>query len=407
MGIEALMIQFIQHNFNLPDRKSYEGRLQNRTLNMILWGVVFTSVILGLVHIYFNSIQAADLLFALAFLCLLGLQINERGHYVLISILTSIVVLAAAFYNAITGSGLQDPAVLAYPAIILVGSLLFGKRASPLLFLASALSLVAIATLQVTAHIPAPEGVNLGDLLAQLVLLAAGSYLVAATMGAIEHNLKRAARSEAQLKESYELTLEGWVKALEYRDRETEGHCRRVTSLSMQLADRLGLRSDEIAQIHNGALLHDIGKMAIPDSILFKPGPLDEAEWELMRKHPVYAKEMLESIPFLQSAISIPYCHHERWDGQGYPQGLKGEEIPLPSRIFTIVDHWEALSSDRPYRKAMPKEQVFVYIKENEGRVFDPHLAEIFLKMVVDSNMVQLQRISALQRGECVAEPTA
>ena len=401
------MIQFIQHNFNLPDRKSYEGRLQNRTLNMILWGVVFTSVILGLVHIYFNSIQAADLLFALAFLCLLGLQVNEWGHYVLISILTSIVVLAATFYNAITGSGLQDPAMLAYPAIILVGSLLFGKRASPFLFLASALSMVAIATLQVTGHIPASAGVNLGDLLAQLVLLAAGSYLVAATMGAIEHNLKRAARFEAQLKESYELTLEGWVKALEYRDRETEGHCRRVTSLSMQLADRLGLRSDEIAQIHNGALLHDIGKMAIPDSILFKPGPLDEAEWELMRKHPVYAKEMLESIPFLQSSISIPYCHHERWDGQGYPQGLKGEEIPLPSRIFTIVDHWEALSSDRPYRKAMPKEQVFVYIKENEGRVFDPHLAEIFLKMVVDSNMVQLQRISALQRGECVAEPTA
>jgi len=401
------MIKFIQRTFNLPNRKSYEGRLQNRTLNMILWGIVFTSVVLGLVHIYFDAIQAADLLFALGVLCLLGLQINERGHYILISVLATIVILAAAFYNAITGGGLQDPAILAYPAIILIGSLLFGRRASPLLFFASAISLIVIAGLQVRGYIQTPSGVNLGDLLAQLVLLAAGSYLVSATMGNIEHNLKRAARSEAQLRESYELTLEGWVKALEYRDRETEGHCRRVTSLSMQLADRVGLTGDEITQIHHGALLHDIGKMAIPDSILFKPGPLDDTEWEQMRKHPIYAKEMLESIPFLQSAISIPYCHHERWDGQGYPQGLKGEEIPLPSRIFTIVDHWEALSSDRPYRKALPKEQVFVYIKENEGRVFDPRLAEIFLKMVVDSNMVQLHRNAAPQRDEFVAEPMA
>lgn len=401
------MVNFIQRTFNLPDRKSYEGRLQNRTLNMVLWGVVFTSVILGLVHIYFNSIQAADLLFALAFICLLGLQINERGHYILIGILTTLVILAAVFYNAITGDGLQDPAMLAYPVIILIGSLLFGRRASPLLFFVSALSSIAIAALQVRGYIHTPGGVNLGDLLVQLVLLAAGSYLVSATMRTSEHNLKRAARSEALLKESYELTLEGWVKALEYRDRETEGHCRRVTSLSMQLADLVGLKDDEITQIHNGALLHDIGKMAIPDSILFKPGPLDDAEWAQMRKHPIYAKEMLESIPFLHSAISIPYCHHERWDGQGYPQGLKGEEIPLPSRIFTIVDHWEALSSDRPYRKALPKEQVFVYIKENEGRVFDPHLAEIFLKMVVDSNLVQLHRTSAPQVDEYIAEPIA
>jgi HD-GYP domain-containing protein (c-di-GMP phosphodiesterase class II) len=126
-----------------------------------------------------------------------------------------------------------------------------------------------------------------------------------------------------------------------------------------------------------------------------------------MRKHPVYAKEMLESIPFLQSALAIPYCHHERWDGQGYPRGLKGEEIPLSSRIFTIVDHWEALSSDRPYRKAIPKEQVFVYIKENEGRVFDPRLAEIFLKMVLESKMVELGRESASERDEYVAEPMA
>ena len=407
MRIEAIMISSIQRVFNLPARKSSASRVQNRTLNMVLWGIVFTSVILGLVHVYFNSIQAADLLFALSFLCLLGLRINERGHYLLIGILAVVVLLAAAFYNALTGSGLQDPAVLAFPAVILIGSLLFGRRVSPVLFFASALSLIVIAVLQVRGMVHSAASVNLGDLIAQLVLLAAGSYLISEAIGNLEHHVKRVARVEAQLKESYELTLEGWVKALEYRDRETEGHCRRVTSLSMQLADRVGLSQDEIVQIQHGALLHDIGKMAIPDAILFKPGPLNEGEWELMRKHPVYAKEMLESIPFLQSALAIPYCHHERWDGQGYPRGLKGEEIPLSSRIFTIVDHWEALSSDRPYRKAIPKEQVFVYIKENEGRVFDPRLAEIFLKMVLESKMVELGRESASERDEYVAEPMA
>jgi putative nucleotidyltransferase with HDIG domain len=401
------MIKSVQRVFNLPARKSVTSRVQNRTLNMVLWGIVFTSVILGLVHIYFNSIQAADLLFALSFLCLLGLRINERGHYLLIGSLAVVVLLAATFYNAFSGNGLQDPAVLAFPAIILIGSLLFGRRVSPLLFSVSALALLAIAVLQVRGYLHTSSIVSLADLIAQLILLAAGSYLISETMGNLEHHVKRAARAEAQLKESYELTLEGWVKALEYRDRETEGHCRRVTSLSMQLADRLGLTDDEITQIQHGALLHDIGKMAIPDAILFKPGPLNESEWELMRKHPIYAKEMLESIPFLQNALSIPYCHHERWDGQGYPQGLKGEEIPLPSRIFTIVDHWEALSSDRPYRKAIPKEQVFVYIKENEGRVFDPRLAEIFLKMVLDSNLVHFHRDPAPEQDEYVAEPMA
>jgi putative nucleotidyltransferase with HDIG domain len=407
MRIEDFMIKSIQRAFNLPARKSITSRVQNRTLNMVLWGIVFTSVILGLVHIYFNSIQAADLLFALSFLCLLGLRINERGHYLLIGVLALVVLLVATFYNALTGNGLQDPAVLALPAIILIGSLLFGRRISPVLFFVSALAWIGIAVLQARGFVHGAAGMNLGDLIAQLVLLAAGSYLISETLGNLEHHVKRAARAEAQLKESYELTLEGWVKALEYRDRETEGHCRRVTSLSMQLADRVGLSDEEITQIQHGALLHDIGKMAIPDSILFKPGPLDDAEWELMRKHPIYAKEMLESIPFLQSAIAIPYCHHERWDGLGYPQGLKGEEIPLSSRIFTIVDHWEALSSDRPYRKAIPKEQVFVYIKENEGRAFDPHLAEIFLKMVLDSKMVELHRDSAPEQEECVVEPMA
>jgi putative nucleotidyltransferase with HDIG domain len=205
-------------------------------------------------------------------------------------------------------------------------------------------------------------------------------------IGNIETSLEHAEQTEAQLDESYNLTLEGWVKALEFRDRETEGHCRRVANLCVQLADQLGLPDEEITLIYRGSLLHDIGKMAIPDSILFKPGPLDETEWEVMHKHPLYAKEMLESIPYLKTAIPIPYCHHERWDGGGYPLGLKGEEIPLPSRLFTIIDHWEALSSDRPYRKAFTKDEIVVYIENNAGIIFDPRITRIFLNMILAPN---------------------
>jgi HD-GYP domain-containing protein (c-di-GMP phosphodiesterase class II) len=152
--------------------------------------------------------------------------------------------------------------------------------------------------------------------------------------------------------------------------------------MTVRLAREMGLREEEIVHVRRGALLHDIGKMALPDSILFKPGPLNDSEWELMRMHPIYAKEMLEDIPYLKNALTIPYCHHERWDGKGYPQGLKGEEIPLPSRIFTIVDHWEALNSDRPYRKAVPKEQVLSYIRDNSGIIYDPLIADTFLGLM-------------------------
>jgi HD-GYP domain-containing protein (c-di-GMP phosphodiesterase class II) len=151
--------------------------------------------------------------------------------------------------------------------------------------------------------------------------------------------------------------------------------------MSVRLAKELGCSEEEITQIYRGALLHDIGKMAIPDQILFKPGPLDPEEWKLMRQHPVSAKNMLSGITFLQRSVVIPYSHHERWDGQGYPQGLKGDEIPLPARIFTIVDHFDALSSDRPYRKAWSEENILAHINENAGKIFDPQIVQVFLKL--------------------------
>ena len=187
--------------------------------------------------------------------------------------------------------------------------------------------------------------------------------------------------SNRELEKAYQATLEGWVRALDLRDKETEGHTQRVTILTERLARSMGVDGDALVHITRGALLHDIGKMGIPDGILLKPGQLTEDERTLIRKHPVYAYEMLSPINFLLPAIDIPYCHHEKWDGTGYPRGLKGEEIPFAARIFPVIDVWDALISDRPYRKGISKEEVRERIRVDAGKHFDPRVVEAFLEM--------------------------
>ena len=184
------------------------------------------------------------------------------------------------------------------------------------------------------------------------------------------------------LQEAYQRTIEGWVRALDLRDRETEGHTQRVTEITIKVAGTLGFSDEELSHIRRGALLHDMGKMAIPDEILQKPGPLNEVEWEKMRQHPRYAYEMLSPISYLQPALDIPFCHHERWNGSGYPRGLKGEEIPLVARLFAIIDVWDALCSDRPYRKKLPQQEVAAYLREKSGQLFEPRLVDVFLSVV-------------------------
>ena len=180
---------------------------------------------------------------------------------------------------------------------------------------------------------------------------------------------------------AYEATLRGWVRALDVRDKETEGHTQRVTVLTQRLAQQLGVDRQRLEHYTRGALLHDIGKMAISDEILRKKGPLTSEERAVMEKHPVYAYEMLSPIEFLRPAIDIPYRHHEKWDGTGYPHGLKGEAIPLAARIFCIIDVWDALTSDRPYREHLPHDKVRRMIKADSGKHFDPRVVEAFLDM--------------------------
>ena len=189
-----------------------------------------------------------------------------------------------------------------------------------------------------------------------------------------------------QLMMAYDATIEGWSRALDLRDKETEGHTQRVTDMTMKLAVAIGgFTEAELVHIRRGALLHDIGKMGIPDAILLKPGPLTDEEWVTMRKHPTYARELLMPIAYLRPALDIPYAHHEKWNGTGYPQGLRETQIPLPARLFAVVDVWDAVTSDRPYRPAWTKARALEYIRDQAGGHFDPQVVEAFMQLVSES----------------------
>lgn len=189
-------------------------------------------------------------------------------------------------------------------------------------------------------------------------------------------------RSNVELTMAYDATIEGWSRALDLRDHDTEGHTQRVTEFTVRLARLAGIAEADLVHVRRGAILHDIGKIAIPDHILHKPGPLTEEEWAIMHQHPRYAYEMLAPVAFIRPALDIPRSHHEKWDGSGYPNGLKEERIPLAARLFAVVDVYDALTSDRPYRQAWPHDRVLEHLRAETGRHFDPRVAALFIGMV-------------------------
>ena len=199
-------------------------------------------------------------------------------------------------------------------------------------------------------------------------------------------NFERLQSTNQELVKAYDDTLAGWVNFLDLRDEGTEGHTIRVVEKTLMICKKFGFSTAELAHIRRGVLLHDIGKVGVPDSILNKPGPLTDEEWVIMKKHPVYAYQMLYPIAYLRPALDIPYGHHEKWDGTGYPRGLKGNEIPLSARIFSVVDVYDALTSDRPYRKAWKKEATLAYIHEKSGTYFDPEIVEKCLEILSSSS---------------------
>ncbi len=221
------------------------------------------------------------------------------------------------------------------------------------------------------------EWVNFFDTLA-------GQTAIAIDNAQLFSNLQQALLSQSI---AYDETIEGWSRALDLRDNETEGHTQRVMTLTLKLAERMGLGDRDLLHLRWGALLHDIGKMGIPDEILLKPGPLTAEEWVIMRKHPKYALDLISPIAYLSRSLDIPYCHHEKWDGTGYPRGLSGEAIPLEARIFSIIDVWDALRSDRPYRPSWDVEKTKNYIREESGKSFDPAVVEAFFQMIENEKL--------------------
>ncbi len=205
----------------------------------------------------------------------------------------------------------------------------------------------------------------------------AGQAAIAIENSMLFHGLER---SNMELGLAYDATIEGWSRALDLRDKETEGHTLRVTDMTGKLGRVFGLDDVELANARWGALLHDIGKMGVPDMILLKPGPLTDEEWVKMKRHPTFAYELLSPIRYLRLALDIPYCHHEKWDGSGYPRGLKGKQIPLTARIFAVVDVWDALTADRPYRAAWTQDKARQHIRESSGTYFDPEVVDKFMQ---------------------------
>jgi len=230
----------------------------------------------------------------------------------------------------------------------------------------------------------AAERVSQGDLSIQVE--SGGQDEIGVLADSFNEMVSNVSQSKQDLITAYDRTIEGWAKALDLRDHETEGHSRRVTEMTMKLANRLGMPQQELENMQRGALLHDIGKIGIPDSILLKKGGLSDEEFDVMRQHPHFGRDFMDQIDFLAPAMAIPYSHHEKWDGSGYPQGLKGDEIPKAARIFSVVDVWDAITSDRPYRKAMSYEEAVSIIKEGNGSHFDPEICNAFLRMIAEDH---------------------
>lgn len=363
----------------------YEKNQRVRTLSIMIWIILVASFSLGLLNVQYRTWNSVIALFSLAIFCVPLLWMNSKGHITISAFFLSLIVLMVISINMWDGDGIRDSGLLAYPIFIMIGILFFGKRTAPLFTLAAIGSLIALVYLEIHGYVhPTIGATRFNILIPIIILLMVAATVTSVVAGNLDNNLERVKKSEGELRKNYDLTLAAWAKVLEYRDKETEGHSRRLVELSTRLAQALAMSEEEIVHLRRGALMHDIGKLAIPDNILLKPGALDDDERKVMEQHPIYAKQMLSQISFLQSSIDVVYSHHERWDGNGYPDGLKGEQIPLAARIFAVVDQWDALRSDRPYRKAWPIERVLAYLRDNAGILYDPRIVDVFLPISRD-----------------------
>jgi hypothetical protein len=358
-------------NYPAQILKSYQSRILNAILVASLL-IVFGMLIFNIINWgrdpewgTFNVITDIITVFIV-----IGVWwVNYRGRTLIASwifiIITAILIplsYSIELYN-------QAVMILAIPAVL--SSLLIQPWVS---FFVAALSTLAYTITYILTNQAFPY--DYFSVLS-LFVLALVSFLVTRIL----------TQTIRQVIQAYDETIQGWSMALELRDPLTKGHSERVVKLTLQLARLLGVKDVQLIHLRRGVLLHDLGKMAVPDSILNKAGPLTELEWEVMRRHPIYAYQFLSSIDYLAPALEIPYCHHEKWDGTGYPRGLKGDQIPLSARIFAVIDVWDSLTSERVYRSTWSKEQALEYIRDQSGKYFDPRVVNTFYQVIAEGHM--------------------
>ena len=365
---------------------------RTRAVTIILY-VMAAAAVLGYVIIVVDVLRTSSWsrLYIMSFVCLLVIvmAINKGFDYRL----RGWVIVALAYITAVSQlsyAGLESIGRIYLLAAPVCALILIGNRAG---FIATALSTVIYGAYFLFAYsgvldgwlVPPAERVDpliwfsSGFML--LVLLVMNFILLMRMSRFLLNTLKQERRSLAELEQTYDETLEGWAHALELRDIETAGHCHRLCDITKRLVVKAGMDDGGMDSLQRGALLHDIGKMGIPDSILLKAERLTEDESRKMKDHTSYAHDLLAHIPYLLKALDIPYCHHEKWDGTGYPRGLKGTDIPLTARIFSVVDVYDELITGRPNRPAWPEEKALEYIQAKAGTEFDPAVVEAFVRL--------------------------
>lgn len=415
-------------NFQFFSPPAFKDLEVNRTANLMYLVLLFNGVFILLLLVIFPLLGFTNIRFIAPIVSSLIIYIGlyallKTGRVNLSAILFVVISWISITTVIILYGGVQTPFLFLYFVTIIISSVVLRARRAIGIYMLVLLSALVMSLLENTGILP----VGYQAVLVFTPLIILGTNLVV-MVGVIylsnrsfRQALNQSLRSEKKLEEAnielektlnlykselvsrqeaeneirnlnnelllaYDTTLEGWARALELRDKETEGHSRRVTELTWKIAKKFGVPKEDLTQIRYGALLHDIGKMGIPDDILHKPGPLTDEEKKIVQKHPILAYNLLKQISFLQTALEIPYCHHEKWDGTGYPQKLKGEEIPLSARIFAVADVFDAITSDRPYQKAWPKTEAIEYIQKQSGAYFDPDVVEVFLSIIQRSD---------------------
>ncbi len=375
----------------------YEQTQRNRMLYVMLMAVFAGAAFTGLENLLEGWHREAAVLFALAVACLLGFHLAQVGFSRLAALVLCIVLGGAIDTALYYGTSLYDAGIVAFPIFMIIATFLFGRNGLVWSTLAAVGSVAGLFLLERGGVIrPALFPVTLHRMHVVMFLLIVGAAVLWAVRGTWDANVRH-------MQESYDLTLAGWARALEYRDMGTAGHTRRVAELTVALARRLKCSEREIGAMRRGAFLHDIGKMAVPDRILLKPGPLTANERAIMEQHTTLGRDFVSGIPVLHPATDIPYSHHERWDGTGYPSGLRGDAIPLAARIFAVVDVWDALNSDRPYRKAWPRQAVIDYIQAGSGTIFDPRITAAFLDLIREGTTDRVTRVAGAEPMESPA----